>query len=67
MQTDSDKCDGKREMSRAMEIASAPIYKENALCEDGERKATASNSFEKYCFFNTLVKSIWKNSECKKR
>lgn len=54
-------------MSRAMEIASAPIYKENALCEDGERKATASNSFEKYCFFNTLVKSIWKNSECKKR
>lgn len=50
MQPDSDKCDSKREMSRAMEIASALIYKETALRRDGERKTTASNSFEKYCF-----------------
>lgn len=42
--------DRRREMSRALEIASAPIYKESALCTDGERKTTASNSFEKYCF-----------------
>lgn len=51
MQPDSNKCDSKREMSAAMEIASALIYKESALSGDGERKTTASNYFWKILLF----------------